>query len=34
MIRKEHLLLGVVGLHPSWLHRWVRKFRRFLEPLH
>ena len=27
------LFLGVVGLHPSSLHRRVRKLRRFLEPL-
>jgi hypothetical protein len=31
----SHLLFpGVVGLHPSSLHRRVRKLRRFLEPLH
>ena len=30
----SHLLFpGVVGLHPSSLHRRVRKLRRFLEPL-
>jgi hypothetical protein len=29
----SHLFPGVVGLHPSSLHRWVRKLRRFLEPL-
>ncbi len=28
-----HLFPGVVGLHPSSLHRRVRKLRRFLEPL-
>jgi hypothetical protein len=27
------LFPGVVGLHPSSLHRRVRKLRRFLEPL-
>ena len=29
----SHLFLGVVGLHPSSLHRKVRKLRRYLEPL-
>ncbi len=29
----SHLFPGVVGLHPSSLHRGVRKLRRFLEPL-
>ena len=29
----SHLFPGVVGLHPSSFHRWVRKLRRFLEPL-
>src|SRR5215216_539559 len=29
----SHLFAGVVGLHPSSLHRRVRKLRRFLEPL-
>ena len=29
----SHLSPGVVGLHPSSLHRRVRKLRRFLEPL-
>jgi hypothetical protein len=29
----SHLFPGVVGLHPSSLHRRVRKIRRFLEPL-
>jgi Transposase DDE domain len=29
----SHLFPGVVGLHPSSLHRRVRKRRRFLEPL-
>src|SRR5215210_1894571 len=28
-----HLFPGVVGFHPSSLHRRVRKLRRFLEPL-
>jgi hypothetical protein len=28
-----HLFPGVVGMHPSSLHRRVRKLRRFLEPL-
>src|SRR5215203_6046119 len=28
-----HLFPGVVDLHPSSLHRRVRKLRRFLEPL-
>ena len=28
-----HLFPGVVGLHPSSLHRRIRKLRRFLEPL-
>jgi hypothetical protein len=28
-----HLFPGVVGLHPSSLHRRVRKLRRFFEPL-
>lgn len=28
-----HLFPGVAGLHPSSLHRRVRKLRRFLEPL-
>src|SRR5918997_1599345 len=28
-----HLFPGVVGLHPSSLHRRVRKLRRYLEPL-
>jgi hypothetical protein len=28
-----HLFSGVVGLHPSSLHRRARKLRRFLEPL-
>jgi Transposase DDE domain len=29
----SHLFPGVVGLHPSSLHRRVRKIRRFLEPV-
>ncbi len=29
----SHLFPGVVGLHPSSLHRRVRKLRRFLEPV-
>lgn len=29
----SHLFPGVVGLHPSSLHRRTRKLRRFLEPL-
>jgi hypothetical protein len=29
----SHLFPGMVGLHPSSLHRRVRKLRRFLEPL-
>ena len=29
----SHLFPGVVGLHPSSLHRRIRKLRRFLEPL-
>ncbi|MBV9441457.1 MAG: transposase [Acidobacteriaceae bacterium] len=29
----SHLFPGVVGLHPSSLHRRVRKLRRFFEPL-
>src|SRR5919107_905961 len=29
----SHLFPGVIGLHPSSLHRRVRKLRRFLEPL-
>ena len=29
----SHLFPGVAGLHPSSLHRRVRKLRRFLEPL-
>ena len=29
----SHLFPGVVGMHPSSLHRRVRKLRRFLEPL-
>src|SRR5688572_2708132 len=29
----SHLFPGVVGLHPSSLHRRVRKLRGFLEPL-
>jgi hypothetical protein len=29
----SHLCPGVVGLHPSSLHRRVRKLRHFLEPL-
>src|SRR5215210_6165521 len=29
----SHLFPGVLGLHPSSLHRRVRKLRRFLEPL-
>ena len=29
----SHLFPGVVGLHPSSLHRRVRKLRRYLEPL-
>src|SRR5918997_794642 len=29
----SHLFPGVVGLHPSSLHRRIRKPRRFLEPL-
>src|SRR3954463_7523894 len=29
----SHLFPGVVGLHPSSLHRRVRKLRRFLETL-
>jgi hypothetical protein len=28
-----HLFPGVAGMHPSSLHRRVRKLRRFLEPL-
>jgi hypothetical protein len=28
-----HLFPGVVGLHPSSLHRRVRRLRRFMEPL-
>jgi Transposase DDE domain len=28
-----HLFPGIVGLHPSSLHRRIRKLRRFLEPL-
>src|SRR4051794_41968472 len=28
-----HLFSGVVGMHPSSLHRRVRKLRTFLEPL-
>jgi hypothetical protein len=28
-----HLFSGIAGLHPSSLHRRVRKLRRFLEPL-
>jgi hypothetical protein len=28
-----HLFPGLVGLHPSSLHRRIRKLRRFLEPL-
>jgi Transposase DDE domain len=29
----SHLFPGVVGLHPSSLHRRVRRLRRFMEPL-
>ena len=29
----SHLFPGIVGLHPSSLHRRIRKLRRFLEPL-
>jgi hypothetical protein len=29
----SHLFPGITGLHPSSLHRRVRKLRRFLEPL-
>ena len=29
----SHLFPGVLGLHPSSLHRRVRKLRRFMEPL-
>lgn len=29
----SHLFPGVVGMHPSSVHRRVRKLRRFLEPL-
>src|ERR687898_7090 len=29
----SHLFPGVAGMHPSSLHRRVRKLRRFLEPL-
>jgi hypothetical protein len=29
----SHLFPGIVGLHPSSLHRRVRRLRRFLEPL-
>ena len=29
----SHLFPGVVGLHPSSLHRRLRKLGRFLEPL-
>jgi hypothetical protein len=29
----SHLFPGIVGLHPSSLHRRVRKLRRYLEPL-
>jgi IS5 family transposase len=29
----SHLFPGVVGIHPSSLHRRVRRLRRFLEPL-
>jgi Transposase DDE domain len=29
----SHLFPGVVGIHPSSLHRRVRKLRRYLEPL-
>ena len=29
----SHLFPGAVGLHPSSLHRRIRKLRRFLEPL-
>jgi hypothetical protein len=29
----SHLFPGVSGMHPSSLHRRVRKLRRFLEPL-
>ena len=29
----SHLFPGVAGLHPSSLHRRVRKLRHFLEPL-
>ncbi len=29
----SHLFPGVVGLHPSSLHRRIRKLRRYLEPL-
>jgi hypothetical protein len=29
----SHLFPGIVGLHPSSLHRRIRSLRRFLEPL-
>src|SRR4051794_29179893 len=29
----SHLFPGVIGLHPSSLHRRVRRLRRFMEPL-
>ncbi len=29
----SHLFPGIVGLHPSSLHRRIRKLRRYLEPL-
>lgn len=29
----SHLFPGIVGLHPSSLHRRIRKLGRFLEPL-
>src|SRR5688572_13706304 len=29
----SHLFPGVLGLHPSSLHRRIRKLRRYLEPL-
>ena len=29
----SHLFPGIVGLHPSSLHRRIRKLRRYFEPL-
>jgi hypothetical protein len=29
----SHLFPGVAGLYPSSFNRWVRRLRRFLEPL-